>query len=148
MDVPDGLKDFIAYHRRMFLFMAAACLIVFVALLVFGAGDWTLAGGFAAGAAARLIKFRFLDLAVVRKIAVEKKDAAATQLKSMVVWMALFALAAVAVFTFKLNIWTMVAGIFLPPLLLVADTYLRPNLFARSAPEGDAPGATTEDSGE
>lgn len=133
MDEPDSLKEFLAYHRRMFAVMAAACLAVLAALAIARPGDPALAGGFAAGAAARLLKFRFLDIAVVRKIALEKKDAASTQLRTMAAWMGLFILAAAVVFLCRLNVWTMVAGIFLPPAILVADTCLRPNLFARTA---------------
>ncbi len=148
MNAADSLQEFLAYHRRMVVIMAGVCLAVLAALLAVGGGNMALPGGFAAGAAARLIKFRFLDLAVVRQIAVEKKDAAAAQLKSMALWMTLFILAALAVFTFNLNVWAMVAGIFLPPLILVADTYARPNLFARPDTGGNDGGATAEDAGE
>ncbi len=148
MDASESLSEFLAYHRRMTAVMTGACLAVLALLLAFGRGDLALAGGFAAGAAARLVKFRFLDLAVVRKIAVEKRAAAATQLKSMALWLALFMLAAAAVFAFRLNVWTMVAGIFLPPLILVADTYARPNLFARPDPGKKGDSAQTEDAGE
>jgi hypothetical protein len=50
-----------------------------------------------------------------------------------VAWMGLFILAAAVVFVCRLNVWTMVAGIFLPPAILVADTWMRPSLFARTA---------------
>lgn len=144
MDVPDNLKEFVAYHRRMFTIMTGVCLAVLTVMMAVKRGDWALAGGFAAGAAARLVKFRFLDIAVVRKIALEKKNAAATQLKSMAAWLLLFGLATAAVLTLNLNIWAMVAGIFLPPVLLVADTYLRPNLFSQTPPGGGGEANTEE----
>lgn len=144
MDAPNSLNDFVVYHRRMFAVMTGACLAVLVIMMAARRGDWALAGGFAAGAAARLVKFRFLDIAVVRKIAIEKKDAAATQLKSMAVWLVLFGSAAAVTLSLNLNVWAMVAGIFLPPVLLVADTYLRPNLFSRT-PSGGGDEANAEE---
>ncbi len=133
MNETDSLKEFLDYHRRMFSIAAAACLAVLAALLLIRPGDPALAGGFVAGAVARLVKFRFLDIAVVKKIALEKKDAATTQLKATAAWMGLFILAAAIVFLFGMNVWAMVAGIFLPPAILIADTYVRPDLFARTA---------------
>lgn len=135
------MREFNQYHRRISVVMFMVCVVAFVALAVLRRGDLSWALGFGLGAAAQLVKFTLVDIAVVRKIAVERKDAAATQLKGMAVWLVLFALAALAVFTWRLNVWAMVAGIFLPRLILIADTRLRPDLFSRGArtPEREAP---------
>ncbi|MCD8138226.1 MAG: hypothetical protein LUE17_00330 [Planctomycetaceae bacterium] len=129
MATPDSMQDFIRYHRRMFGLMIGACLAVFAVLLAVMRQDTAWAGGFAVGAAAQLVKFGFLDIAVIKKIAAEKKDPAVTQLKAMLVSLALFGAAVVFVYTFALNVWTMAAGIFLPRLILLADAYIRPNPF-------------------
>lgn len=136
-DAPDSLKEFFAYHGRMFMIMAGACIAACAALVILRPSDPALAGGFAVGALARLAKFRFLDIIVVKKIAIGKKDAATTQLKVMVVWVGMFIVAAAVVFLCRLNVWGLVAGLFLPPAILIADTYLRPNLFRRAEDSGE-----------
>ncbi len=87
------------------------------------------AGGFVAGAAAQLLKFAFLDVAIIKKIAAEKKDPATTQLKAMFVSLLLFGLAVAAVYSLGFNVWAMAAGIFMPRIILLADAYIRPNPF-------------------
>ncbi|MCD8352337.1 MAG: hypothetical protein LUC93_17170 [Planctomycetaceae bacterium] len=143
MATPDSMQDFLRYHRRMFSLMIGVCLAVFVVLLAVMRHDMAWAGGFAAGAAAQLGKFGFLDVAVIKKIAAEKKDPAVTQLKAMFVSLALFGLAVVIVYTFGLNVWTMAAGIFLPRLILLADAYIRPNPFGNGTED-----AAAEETGE
>lgn len=138
MDAPDGMLQFVNYHRRMFGLMCGVCLAVAVILLAAMRPDWAYAGGFAAGAAAQLFKFGFLDIAAIRKIAVEKNAAATTQLKSMFLSLAVFGLAVIIVYTLRLNVWAMAAGIFLPRLILVADSYLRPDPFGTEEAESEA----------
>lgn len=144
MTTHDGMTAFLRYHKRMFTLMTGICLAVAAALLAImrGAPEWP--GGFALGAAAQLLKFGLLDVAVVRKIAAEKRDPAATQLKTMFLSLVLFGLAVFAVLTLGYNVWAMAAGIFLPRLLLLADAYIRPNPFGDAANDADAP----EESGE
>lgn len=137
MTAPDSLKEITVYHRRMAAVMCGVCLVVAAALVLVQPNDMSLAGGFVLGAAARLVKFGFIDIAVIRKIAAERRDAAATQLKAMVVWMAIFAAAAFGTIKLGFNIWALVAGLFLPQLVLMADTWLRPNLFARAGDSSD-----------
>lgn len=138
MDVSESLREFTLYHRRMAAFQGMVCLALFAVLAALMRDDYSWWGGFAAGAAAQLLKFRFLDIAVIRKIAVEQKDAAATQLKAMVPSLALFGLAVFAVYSLRLNVFAMAAGIFLPRLILIADSYIRPNPFGK---EGASPEA-------
>ncbi len=92
--------------------------------------DFSWSGGFCLGAAAQLLKFRFLDIAVIQRIAVEKRDPAGVQLKAAFVTLLLFGGAAAAVLKLGFNVWAMALGVFLPRLILIADTYLRPNPFA------------------
>lgn len=133
MDASDGLRVFLAYHRRMFAIMAGVCLAVTVGLAVFLPGDLAWAGGFAAGAAAQLVKFGFMDVAVVRKVAAGDPGAPTAQVKSLFLSLVLFGLAVVVVFKFALNVWAMAAGIFLPRLILLADAYIRPDPFRAGA---------------
>lgn len=144
MDAPDSMREFLRYHRQMFTVMLAVCLAVAAALFVAMRPDYSRALGFAAGAAAQLLKFAILDVAVIRKIAVEKKDAAATQLKVMVLSLILFGAAVMLVHTMHGNIWAMAAGIFLPRIILLADTYIRPNPFGEAS-SGGTPASGTED---
>lgn len=128
-DVSESLREFTIYHRRIAAVQAMICLGVFALLAALMREDYTWWGGFAAGAVAQLAKFRFLDIAVIRKIAVEQKDAAATQLKAMIPALVLFGLAVAVVYILRLNVFAMAAGIFLPRLILIADSYIRPNPF-------------------
>lgn len=125
----DGLNAFLAYHRKMFGLFIAVAAGVTAGLAILKPDDLAWAGGFAVGSLAQLFKFGFIDVNVVKKIAVEKKDAAGTQLKTMFVTLAVFAVAVLAVHKLGLNVWAMAAGIFLPRILLIADTYIRPNPF-------------------
>ena len=138
MDAPDGMTDFLRYHRRMFALMAGVCLAVAATLAVAMWHDFAWAGGFIAGAAAQLLKFGLLDVAIIKKIAAEKKDPAATQLKAMFVSLLLFGLAVAAVYSLDFNVWAMAAGIFLPRIILLADAYIRPNPFGTGMDKGDA----------
>lgn len=131
MDAIDGLAAFTSYHRQMFIVMAIICAIVSAALFIgVPSPDHAWAGGFAAGAAAQLLKFGILDIAAIRKIAAEREAAAMTQVKSMFMSLVIFGLAVVAVYALRLNVWSMAAGIFLPRIILVVDTWIRPNPFA------------------
>lgn len=124
------MREFAGYHRKMLCLMAGACLVVAAALLVVMWENREWAGGFAVGAAAQLFKFGVLDIGVIRKIAVGGNGAATAQVKSMYAFLLILGAAAFLVYTLKLNPWAMLAGIVLPRLVLIADTYLRPNLFA------------------
>lgn len=129
MEAPESMRQFVNYHRNMFVFMAGVCLLTTGVLFLALPGESAWAGGFAVGATAQLLKFGFVDIATVRKIAVDGKSAAATQLKASFFSLVIFALAAALVLRFGLNVWTMAAGIFVPRLLLLADAYIRPNPF-------------------
>lgn len=129
MDPFDGMRQFLSYHRRMFGLCLAVAVAVTVFLAIFRADDMGWAGGFAIGSLAQLFKFGFIDINVIKKLAIEKKNAASAQLKSMFLSLALFGLAVLFVYKLKMNVWAMAAGIFLPRLILVADTYIRPNPF-------------------
>ncbi len=136
MEPSSGMRQFLLYHRRMVVVMTAVSAAVWLVVrLTFRDGG--LSTGFLIGAAAQLLKFGFLDVAVVRKIAIEKKNAAATQLKTGAVTLLLFAAAALFVIKNSLSVWAMAAGIFLPRLILIADTYIRPNPFGNGSDEPD-----------
>lgn len=121
------MEQFLQYHKRIFAVMCMACGAAFAGLAAAGDAPW--APGFGAGAAAQLVKFACIDAAVVRKIALERRDAAATQLKATALSLALFGLAALAAHRWGGNMWALAAGIFLPRAVLVADAWIRPKLF-------------------
>lgn len=147
MNHTDGLDAFLAYHRKMFGLFIAAAAVVTVVLIILKRDDLAWAGGFAIGSLAQLFKFGFIDVNVVKKIAVEKKDAAGTQLKTMFLSLAVFAAAVLVVHKLKWNVWAMAAGIFLPRLLLLADAYVRPNPFGPFDEQDDAGRRFPEDDG-
>lgn len=131
MDATDGLEAFTSYHKQMFAVMAIVCIAVCAALFLAIPSDHAWAGGFAAGAAAQLFKFGFLDIAAIKKIAVERDAAATTQVKSMFLSLIVFGLAVVVVYKLRFNVWAMAAGIFLPRIILLLDAWLRPNPFGK-----------------
>lgn len=143
MHTPETMREFLTYHRRMFALMAVACLVVLLALVLAMPGDLSWAGGFAAGSVAQLFKFGVLDIAAIKKIASEQKGAATAQVKVMYLSLVVFALAVAVVYKLGLNVWSLAAGIFLPRLILVADTYIRPNPFKR--PDGETAPPELED---
>lgn len=121
--------------------MAGICLGVTVLLFVALPGSYAWCGGFAAGAAAQLVKFGVLDIAIVRRIAAGNQGAAGVQVRNTFLFLVLLGLAAVVVWKMGWNVWAMVAGIFAPRLILLADVYVRPNPFGtptsdRELPEG------------
>lgn len=117
----------------MLLLMGGVCLAALSVLGFVMRHDFAWAGGFAAGAAAQIFKFAFIDLNTIRKIAVQRENAPATQLKASFLSLAIFAAALAAVYKFDLNIWACAAGILLPRIVLIVDTYVRPNPFASDA---------------
>lgn len=129
MDERDGMRDFLRYHRRMLFVMLLACASGLAGLAIGGPGDGSWAIGFGIGAAAQLVKFGFIDIAVVRRLAAGKTDAAAAQLKAMVCSLIMLGIAIVAVYNLGGNVWAVAAGIFLPRMILVADTWIRPDPF-------------------
>ncbi len=130
MNAPEGLQEFLGYHRRMLAFMAGVCLAVAVLLLAILRNDPAWCGGFAAGAAAQLFKFGVLDIATIRRIAAADQGAALTQVRNMFLSLLVWGAAAALVLKMGWNVWAMAAGIFLPRIILLADARLRPNLFA------------------
>lgn len=138
MNEPEGMREFLIYHRRMLIGMIVACLAATVGLCLATPGDFRLAGGFAAGAAAQLFKFGFLDVRIIRKIATERERTAATQMKAMFLSLVVFGLSLLATLRLGWNVWATAAGIFLPRLILIADTWFRPNPFGTV---GGKPGA-------
>lgn len=123
------MEQFLQYHRRIFLVMAAVCLAVLAALWLGLRGDASWALGFACGAAAQLLKFGFIDVSVVRRLAAGGKGAETAQLKASLFSLLILGIAVAAVYKLGGNVWGMAAGIFLPRVILVADSWLRPNPF-------------------
>lgn len=139
MESSSGLREFLAYHRRMLALLTAVCATGAVCLLVFVPGDYARLGGFTLGAAGQLLKFATLDVWLVKRMATDPEKAAMQQLKSRYGALALLAVVLVVSLKFKFNVWALAAGIFLPRVILLADTYLRPNIFAKpssAAPDG------------
>ena len=136
MGEQDGMRQFLHYHKRVFAIMALVCAAGVVGLAAGMRSDPSWALGFGLGAAAQLAKFGFIDVAVVRKVAAEKKDAATTQLKAMFFSLFVFGVAVVVVYKLNGNVWAMAAGIFLPRILLIADAWIRPNPFGNECGEG------------
>lgn len=127
-----GLQAFLAYHRRMLFLLTGVCIVVAACLLAFIPSDRTWAAGFAVGAAAQMLKFGFLDVGVVRSIALNPESAPMQQLKSRYGTMVILAIAIIAALKFGLNVWALAAGVLLPRVMYLADAYLRPNVFAKS----------------
>lgn len=137
METPDGMRQFITYHRNMLIIMIGVCFVIAAVLALAMGSDYSWSAGFAAGAAAQLFKFGFLDIAAIRKIAESKESAPTTQLKSSFLSLVVFGLGLAAVFTLNLNVWAFAAGIFIPRIILIADTYVRPDPFAAGAPKAE-----------
>lgn len=136
MDGRDGMRQFLAYHRRMCVAMALACGVVLAGLLAAMRGDVSWALGFGIGAAAQMLKFGVIDVAVVKKLASGEKNAAAFQLKALGLSLAVLGLGVAAAVKLGGNVWSLAAGIFLPRMILVADTWIRPNPFAAEREAG------------
>lgn len=132
--LPEGLKVFLAYHRRMMVFLTGVCAAVAVVLAVLVPGDFAIIGGFVTGAAAQLLKFGVLDVGVVRAMAVDAESAPMRQLKSRYGTMALLAVAIVVTLKFGFNVWALAAGVFLPRVIFLVDNLLRPNVFSGECP--------------
>ncbi|MDR1612142.1 MAG: hypothetical protein LBT97_05090 [Planctomycetota bacterium] len=130
--LPDGLREFLAYHRRMLILLTAVSASVSLGLLLLAHGDYALFGGFVAGASAQLLKFGILDVGVVKSMADHQGDAPMRQVKSRYGTLALFAVAIIVTIKFGFNVWAFAAGVVLPRVIFLADTFLRPNLFAKS----------------
>ncbi len=129
------MRRFLAYHRRMCAVLVLACGAVLAALLFAGRGGGPWASGFGFGAAAQLLKFGFIDVAAVRKMAAGGRGAALFSIKALALSLALLGLAALAALRLGGNVWALAAGIFLPRMILVADTWFRPDPFAGGAGE-------------
>ena len=124
------MEQFLLYHRRMFFIVLIVSGIVACSLFLILPSEPTYALGFVAGAAAQLVKFGFLDVATVRNIAANPKGGAKVQLQAMVMTMIIFSIAIVVSLKVDFNVWTMAAGVFLPRIILLADTFLRPDPFS------------------
>lgn len=146
MDAADRLNSmnqFLAYHKRMLRVMVGISLAVAALILAVGRSNFAWTGGFVVGSAAQLLKFAFIDVAIVRKIALLREKAAAIQLKGSILSLAIFGAAVAVIYTCGFNVWAMAVGIFLPRIVLIADSYLRPNPFGspREASGAGEPGS-------
>ena len=133
------MDQFLLYHKRMFAIALAVSLGAAVALYLSLPGEPAYVHGFIVGAAAQLAKFGVLDVSTIRRIAADPGNAAKAQLRATALSLLVFALAVAVVFKFGLNVWAMAGGIFLPRILLLADTFIRPDPFANQAEEKDEP---------
>ncbi len=123
------MEEFLAYHKKMFRISIIVCAVAAVAVLFLLPGDFPRFWGFIVGAAAQLAKFGFLDVGTVQRITADPDHAAKIQLRATLLSLVLFGIAIAIVFICKLNVWMLALGIFLPRLLLIADTFFRPNPF-------------------
>jgi hypothetical protein len=123
------MEDFLSYHKKMLRISIAVCVIAAVAIVIALPGDFPRLFGFIAGAAAQLAKFGLLDAGTVQRISADPEHAAKIQLRATLSSLLLFGLAIAVVFVCKLDVWALALGIFLPRLLLIADTFFRPDPF-------------------
>ena len=133
----------------MFIIILIVSGMAALSLFVLMPGELSYGMGFAVGAAAQVTKFGFLDVSTIRNIAANPKNAAKTQLMAMFFTLIIFAAAIVCALRFRMNIWAMAAGIFLPRIILLADTFLRPDPFSGkenkgTSPDGDSDGGQGE----
>ncbi|MDR1534580.1 MAG: hypothetical protein LBU64_05710 [Planctomycetota bacterium] len=127
------MREFIDYHRQLSFWMIGTSLAAGLVLLLAARPDYSLAGGFALGAGAQIFKFGILDLRLVLALAAGAGRPAGTQLRLWFFSLAVFALAAGAALKTGANLWALAAGVFLPRLLLLADAWLRPDVFGSGA---------------
>lgn len=123
------MEDFLSYQKKMLRISIAVCVIAAVAIIFLLPGDFPRLWGFVAGAAAQLAKFGLLDVGTVQRIAADPEHAAKIQLRATLLSLLLFGLAIAIVFVCRLNVWMLALGIFLPRMLLIADTFFRPDPF-------------------
>ena len=138
MKEPDGMREFLAYHKRMSVIMTLLCLACAAALFIAVPGDFAWCGGFAIGAAAQLFVFKFLDVQVIKKTAESPDASKMASVKKMYLSMVIYAAAVLLIYKLHLNVWSFVLGMFAPKLMLIADMYLRPNVFEKHGDGGDA----------
>ena len=133
------MEEFLLYHRRMFIIVLVVSGIAALSLFILLPGELSYGFGFLVGSAAQLIKFGFLDVSTIRTIAANPKDAPKAQLRAMVFTMIIFAVGIVIALRFRMNIWAMAAGVFLPRIVLLVDTFLRPDPFSGKGKKGKNP---------
>lgn len=126
------MDQFLLYHKRIFILALVVSFVAAGALYFLLPGEPSYVCGFIVGAVAQLAKFGVLDVSTIRRIAADPGNAAKTQLRATVFSLVIFAAAVAVVIKFGLNVWTMAAGIFLPRIILLADTFIRPDPFAKA----------------
>ena len=134
------MEQFLLYHKRMFIIILIVSGMAALSLFVLMPGDLSYGMGFVIGSAAQATKFGFLDVSTIRNIAANPKNAAKTQLMAMFFTLVIFSAAIALVLRFEMNVWAMAAGIFLPRIILLADTFLRPDPFSGKENKGTSPG--------
>ena len=138
------MEQFLLYHKRMFIVILIVSGMAALFFFVLMPGELSYGMGFLIGAAAQVTKFGFLDVSTIRNIAANPKNAAKTQLMAMFFTLIIFSAAIVLALRFKLNVWAMAAGIFLPRIILLADTFLRPDPFSNKGNSGTSPGGDSD----
>ncbi|MDR3211488.1 MAG: hypothetical protein LBU79_06195 [Planctomycetota bacterium] len=123
------MEHFLRYHRQMFILTLVISLLALGGLAILLPGDYPRLAGFASGSVAQLLKFGLLDRATIQNIAKQPQNAARVQLRATFFGLVVFGLALVLVFSLHLDVWCLAGGIFLPRLVLLADSILRPNPF-------------------
>lgn len=123
------MEEFLVYHKRMFLLTGIVTILAAVGIAIALPGDHARFWGFVIGAAAQLFKFGLLDVSTIKQMAASPDHAAKIQLRATLLGMAVFGVAVVLVFVLGFDVWTMAAGIFLPRIILLVDTFIRPNPF-------------------
>lgn len=146
------MEDFIKYQRTIFYAMIIVCAAACAALFVMLPHDPQWGLGLALGSIAQLVKFKIVDVATVVKfsanIGMEQKHAAKWQFIGMIKTMVVLSIAFIVAYMYKpfINVWTLIAGILIPRLILVADGIIRPNPFgAKSVPSSAKPGEQTNE---
>jgi hypothetical protein len=122
----------------MLIFMTAVCLVIAAAMFFLLPGQYGYLGGFVIGAAAQLIKFGFIDIGTIKRLAAQPDKAGKLQLRSTFLSLVLFGAAIALAFKLGMNIWAWAGGIFLPRLILLADAFVRPDPFNAAGKAGGA----------
>ena len=125
------IHRFMRYQRNMLLCVALLT-AAGIAVAVLGVDRPAWGAGLALGSATGLVKFRLRVLALLRLA--QEQESAKPQVRASLFGYALAVGALVAAWRFQnvFSLWATLAGLLLPNLVLIADGFLRPHLFAKT----------------
>ena len=135
------------YAKSIFTVMVLVAAAATVGIAILGPANPKWVYGFALGAAGQLLKFRVIDVPTVIRIGTAPENAVKTQLLSTFMGFAILGSVFLIAILWRGSMfqpWMTLGGVLLPRLVLVADGYFRPNLFAEPGPDKPDPAATGE----